>query len=128
MSEISNLIYHIKNPTDRKLVDLRDYIDDLMFAVNHFDGCWLAAVAEDFYVIEVNTDVVRPNRAVRAIGRRIAKTSLKQYVRHRGKSKKGVAKNELFIRKKKLSKKQKNTPFIEIPYEQVYDPFYDPTK
>ena len=123
------LAYHLKDPGDRKSVDLRDYVDDLTYGVNSVAGALLIVVGKDFYVIRLNPDIIPgTNKTVRKIGRRIAKTSLKYYVKRRGKSKKGVDKNELFIRMKKVSKKQKNSEYIEIIYEPGYDPFYDPSR
>ena len=123
------LKYHLKDPNDRKSVDLREYVHDLINAVNSVVGVLLSAVGKDFYAIKIDPDKIHSlNKTVRAVGRKIAKTDLKYYVKHKGKSKKGVSKNELFIRMKKLTKEQKNSEYIKIKYEPVYDPFYDPSK
>lgn len=124
-----NLSYQIKDSKDRKSVDLRGFKNDLISAINSARGIRLLKVGQDFYTIEIDTDKVKNiNRVVRKLGRRIAQTDLKFYVKHRGKSKDGISKNELFIRIKKLTEKQLNSEYHEIKHEPTYDPFYDPSK
>lgn len=97
--------YHFKKPSLREAIDLRDYEGELMLAILPFDPVvTLDKVEKNYYQITINTDE-KTNRIVRALGRAIAKTSLRVFVKH-SKYKGGKkTKGELFIRKKPKKRK-----------------------
>ena len=88
------LKYHLVDPYFRKQVDLRDYANDLAWAVIPFSVV-LDKVKSSYYQITITDG--KKNKIVRKLGRRIAETSLRKYARKKSGSNPSY---ELFIQKK----------------------------
>ena len=92
---MTTLQYHLVDPKLRKQVDLRDYADELAWAVKPFPAV-LDKVKRSYYQITITDSTI--NRIVRKLGRQIARnTSLKKYARKKSGSNPSY---ELFKQKK----------------------------
>ena len=90
--------YQIKDAHNRETVDLFDYSEEIIGEIMKFPNVKFVGMTSKSYTIEVYGK--DKNRIVRKLGRKIARTSLKEYVKYCNSHKR-----ELFIAVKEKKKK-----------------------